>query len=397
MFLKKKRVNSYCSVTVSTKCFSMCLCVHVCLFIVASTAQCCIVCGPTLSFLAGQNPRKQERNPNKDTGVHFFHIFLNLTLPVSTSSHHWTPKPPSTEQSHFPNNVLSPNAHLGFMRTGVEPGSVLWTRSQIHKTNKKYIQTHGHPPWRAMLWVNRNLPCTNSHMTCLNVFLLDEPIWSERQQWVKRLQASEKTSWLPPWYVRKPFPVKENFFCLRDFPSCLTSAPSSLPPSLSSFHAQELHVLNCLSSMFDHLQPQCRTVIRKQFHTNLDISSIIINLNHSFCLLVFLSLSLTFTAHQRASDTLQLLSAGAARPPGFMEKMIPPLVSHVCSQGRPHLAPRPHVPLFLIPPFPLLSFLISLLSCAHPAFTSLSSHPSVDPGSLTCPRVPTHHGIFISR
>lgn len=197
--------------------------------------------------------------------------------------------------------------------------------------------------------------------------------------------------------MRKPFPVKENFFCLRDFPSCLTSAPSSLPPSLSSFHAQELHVLNCLSSMFDHLQPQCRTVIRKQFHTNLDISSIIIILNNSFCLLVFLSLSLTFTAHQRASDMLQLLSAGAARPPGFMEKMIPPLVSHVCSQGRPHLAPRPHVPLFLIPPFPLLSFLISLLSCAHPAFTSLSSHPSVDSASVTCPSVPTQHGIFISR
>lgn len=92
MFLKTK-VNSCCSVTVSTKCFSMCLCVHVCLFIVASTAQCCIVCGPTLSFLAGQNPRKQERNPNKDTGVRFFHIFLHLTLPVSTSSHHWTPNP----------------------------------------------------------------------------------------------------------------------------------------------------------------------------------------------------------------------------------------------------------------------------------------------------------------
>lgn len=73
--------------------------------------------------------------------------------------------------------------------------------------------------------------------------------------------------------------------------------------------------------------------------------------------------ALTFTARHRASEALQLLSTGAARPPGFAAKTIPQFLTSV---------PEAH-PTSLHVSFSSLDwlFLLGLLSRVHPAPFSL--------------------------
>lgn len=125
--------------------------------------QCSIVSGPTLSFLEHQNPRKQEHSPNKDAGIDFFHVPLNPTFHKSASPHR---SPSDFNWSvAFPEQWF-PSAHLGFSRTEAK-----FTKPPKNKKTSRLMDTH-HEEWCSG-W---NLLYTNSCLTCLNVFLLDEAI-----------------------------------------------------------------------------------------------------------------------------------------------------------------------------------------------------------------------------
>lgn len=161
-----------------------------------------------------------------------------------------TPAPPltSNEQSRFLNNILQMHIWVLWEQ---ESNLDLSSRAGASFTKPKKI----HPDWRT--------PTTKSDAlgeleSALHLFIPDlfkcvftgwmylvtaASCWALKElQRLKRVKAS----WLPLWFVRKPFPVKKTFFCLGDFSSCLTSTPSSPAPSLFSFH--ERHVLASLSS-----------------------------------------------------------------------------------------------------------------------------------------------------
>ena len=148
--------------------------------------------GPLLSYIPPPNPP-----------------CINLITPLD-------PKPPSTEQSHFPNSVLAPNAHLGFMRTGVEPGSVLWSRSQIHKTKRsisRLMDTHHDERCSGWTGISFALIHTWRVWMCfywMNLFGLSDSSELNGFQRLKKLLGCLPDLWESHFLWRKPFSVSET-------------------------------------------------------------------------------------------------------------------------------------------------------------------------------------------
>lgn len=67
------------------------------------------VSGPKLSFLAGWNPKKQEWNQSKDTGMFCIPFLINQTP-------HTTPSKHSPLLAHLDLTHPLTDAHLGFMK-----------------------------------------------------------------------------------------------------------------------------------------------------------------------------------------------------------------------------------------------------------------------------------------
>ncbi len=165
----------------------------------------------------------------------------------------------------------------------------------------------------------------------------------------------------------------------------------------------------CLSLLCMPTSLKCTIMIKIQFHTILDRDNIINTIVHGVtfpwcqCSLPlslshgFLFLALTFTAHQRASDTLQLLSTGAPRPPRFTARMIPLFLMSVLKVHPTSL----HISVSsLTSPFPSLG--VDLFSSASSPVSTLLPFlfylfpQSIQP-ILCFHFFPTCHGMLISR
>lgn len=80
---------------------------------------------------------------------------------------------------------------------------------------------------------------TNSYLIVFLRFSLSDSSELLRLNEFQCLKGSDTGSW-PSLICEKVISCEEKLLCLRDFSSCLTSAPSSLPPSLSFLHALSL-------------------------------------------------------------------------------------------------------------------------------------------------------------
>lgn len=201
-------------------------------------------------------------------------------------------------------------------------------------------------------------------------------LWESNFLWRKTFSVSETSH--PVWLALLPL-------YLLLFPPFMPMSFMFLVCLPSFIHVGSLFLCYiCLSLLCIELK--CTIMMKIQFHTIVDRDNSIFNMVSRFLSGLSPSPSVSWFSFSRphvhcSSESVWYFAAVVNRSssPSQIHSEDDPSISHVCSQGPPHLPS--HLLLLTHLPFSLTrSWLVpfSLLSCVHPAPFSLWSHPSVN-------------------